>query len=63
MLQKNSYPLLNKDHFIYIQEVTGYSESYIRQVLKGYVKHSKRHDSIFKQADIIHQRLIKSFKK
>jgi len=47
----NLYPLLNAKDFKSIAQLTGYSASRVRQILRGYVHRTKRHDSIIREAD------------
>jgi len=52
------YKILNKSHFDDIAEQTGYSSSYVRKVIRGYVNLNARHQKILDLAEVHVQKYL-----
>ncbi len=58
----NEYPLLKPEDFVEIAKATDYSPAYVRQLLRGYVEKTKKHDLIIEKANEIQNQKIEALK-
>ena len=60
--KEKKYPLLKPDDFKKIAKETGYSSAHVRQILRGYVEKTKKHDLIIEKADEIQKQKLSKLK-